>query len=139
MTAIAGYFFFDLDLMSIVLWVVAYFIFGFAWSIWRYYRYVSAAVEKIQNDCNHVDLCLKGIAWYEPNRMLGTLTTWVLIWPFSMAENVLGDVVKLVKTVISTFFRGVYHKIYENAVNEIKESSAEYVKIHSSETSNNMG
>ncbi len=57
----------------------------------------------------------------KPSSVLDKLTTWVIVWPFSMIENVLGDFIKLVQTVITTYFKGIYNRIYNTAVGKITE------------------
>jgi hypothetical protein len=54
-----------------------------------------------------------------PLAMLSTLTAWVIIWPFSMVENLAGDVINMIRTAISTVFRSVYNRIYESAVRDL--------------------
>ena len=61
----------------------------------------------------------------KPSNMLGKLTTWALIWPFSMVENVLGDFIKIIQTFITKFFRGIYNRIYMSAVGKLMPEVAE--------------
>lgn len=120
--ATISYFVFSVSLVTIAWCLLAYVPIGIAWSIWRYKRHVSDTVERVrdmsENDYDRVS----AINQLHPSRMLSTLTTWVIAWPFSMIENVCGDFVKMIQTMITTFFKGVYHKIYNQGVAELKRN-----------------
>lgn len=117
LSAVIAYFFFHIDPQTIAIYVGLYFVIGFAWSIWRYKRHAMSVVEQ-NKDATESDrkYALRDL---HPKQMLGTLTTWVFIWPFSMVENVTGDVIKLVQTTITTFLKGIYNRIYNQAVGQL--------------------
>ncbi len=117
-TAIVAYFFFSIPFVSLLIYSVGYFVVGFIWSFWRYKRFVDLEVNTVT----------KGNRQYmiekiKPSNMLSTITTWVIVWPFSMIENIVGDLINLVQTAITKFFRGVYNRIYENAINNLIRKS----------------
>lgn len=116
-SAITAYFFFHVDPATIVAYIAVYFAIGFGWSIWRYKRYASDVVE--QNKTGSEYDRKRAIERLHPTKMLGTLTTWVFIWPFSMVENVAGDLVKLVQTTITQVFKSIFNRIYESAVKQL--------------------
>jgi hypothetical protein len=51
--------------------------------------------------------------------MLDTITAWILIWPFSLTENLCGDIIHFIETLVKKVFKGVYNRIYENAVGQL--------------------
>jgi len=112
--AAIAYFFFSVPLMTLALYSAGYVVVGLFWSWWRYKRYADQMVEKYkgrsEQDRRHA------LQQLHPKNMIGKFTTWVLVWPFSMVENIAGDAIKLLQEVISKFFRGIYHRIYNNAV-----------------------
>lgn len=115
--AVSAYFFFHLDLQSLTLYIAAYFGIGMIWSIWRYKRYSNEVVarNKSAGERSRADAARSLL----PSRMLSKLTTWVIVWPFSMVENLAGDLINLVQTAITRVFKGIYNRIYEAAVGEL--------------------
>ena len=115
--AVTAYFFFHIDPAIIAIYIGAYFVIGFGWSIWRYKRHALDVVEQEKRQSEYSRKL--AIERLHPTKMLGTLTTWVFIWPFSMVENVSGDLIKLVQTTITKFLKSIYHRIYNNAVGQL--------------------
>ncbi len=113
----SAYFFFNIATSSLLLYGIAYLVAGFVWSFWRYKRHA----DKVVDSCKAMSDSYKKreMELLAPNKMLDKITTWVVIWPFSMLENVLGDVFSLVQTAISKFFKGVYNRIYASAVAQV--------------------
>lgn len=121
--AVTAYFLFNVTLESIGYTVAGYFAAGFIWSIWRYRRWVRAQVaeysERDLSDSYRAKYQDDELAKLAPNYQLGRLTAWVILWPFSMLGNVTGDIVHLVQTVITRFFKGIYTKIFESALQDL--------------------
>jgi hypothetical protein len=116
-SAVVAYFFFAIPLMTLLIYSAVYLVVGFVWSFWRYKRHADYIVEEYSG--RSLDARRAAVYSLQPSNMLDKLTTWVLIWPFSMIENVLGDFIKIVQTFITTFFRGIYNRIYQAAVGKI--------------------
>ena len=104
-------------------YIAAYFVIGFIWSFWRYKRHADTIVEDYK-DASNADKKF-ALQYLDPRRMLSQITTWVIIWPFSMIENILGDIIKLVQTAITKFFKGIYTRIYIGAVGKLMPEVAE--------------
>ena len=115
--AICAYFFFHLDLQELTVYIAAYFAIGFAWSIWRYRRHARSVVASHANETE--SRRRSALQRLHPTAMLSTLTTWVIVWPFSMVENLAGDLVNLIQTTIIRVFKSIYHRIYEAAVGDL--------------------
>ena len=115
--AILAYFLFHVDPMSIIIYIVGYFVIGVMWSIWRYKRHAMNIVAEYKDYSEHSRKV--ALSELNPSRMLNTITTWVLVWPFSMIENVSGDLIKLVQTTLTTVFKSIFHKIYQQAVGQL--------------------
>jgi hypothetical protein len=122
-SAVTAYFFFKVDLQTITVYIGLYFAIGFGWSIWRYKRAAAKVVEK-NKDATESER-KSALRDLHPKQMLGAMTSWVFIWPFSMVENVTGDVIKLVQTTITAFLKGIYHRIYMQAVGQLLPESKE--------------
>ena len=116
-SAVVAYFFFHIDPMSIITYIIGYFVIGFGWCILRYKRKAADVVEKYKTSGKHDRE--RALANLHPVKMLNSLTTWVLVWPFSMVENVSGDLIKLIQTTITKVFKGIFNRIYDQAVEQL--------------------
>ena len=112
-----AYSMFQVPLSILAAWVAAYFVMGFIWSFWRYKRHADKIVEEYKDRSEDARRC--ALQYLDPRQMLSQITTWVIIWPFSMVENILGDIIKLVQTAITKFFKGIYTRIYMGAVGKL--------------------
>jgi hypothetical protein len=110
-TAAAGfvaYQFFGLAPRHILYGSAAYVLIGVVWSIWRYRRFVQDNVPKAFTDSE-----LRALA---PKKQAGLIVHWMIVWPVSMASNVIGDVIVLAKSIVTTWLRGIYESIYQGEV-----------------------
>lgn len=121
--AASAYFFFAVPLLTILIGAAAYLVAGVAWSVWRYKRYVDKTVEKYKAENEAVRR--RVIEALHPKAMLSTLTAWILIWPFSLVENIAGDLINAIQALVTKVFRGVYHSIYNKAVAALNLPKAE--------------
>lgn len=116
--AATAFFFFSVSLMTIAIGAVAYVIIGLVWSFWRYKRHAAKVVEENKGlDKMYRERAIERL---HPKAMLPTITAWILIWPFSMVENITGDIINFIQSLVTKFFRGVYHRIYDAAVSALK-------------------
>lgn len=119
---IVSYTYFNVTLESIAYWAIAYLIIGLVWSFWRYNVYVKEQVKYIKGlsprswSTDYRQTQLEGLA---PTKNLDRITAWILIWPFSLIENLLGDIINAVQALVTKVFKGVYHKIYLSHVTGI--------------------
>lgn len=114
-----AYFFFSVPLLTIATGAAVYLVVGLIWSFWRYKRHVEKTVAEHKNSTNHEK---EGVLRrLHPRQMLSTITAWVLIWPFSLVENIAGDLINAVQALIQKIFRGVYYRIYDSAVSRLQE------------------
>ena len=116
--AAVAYISFHVSLLMIAIGAVGYIAVGLAWSFWRYKRHAANVVE--QNREANASTKERALALLHPKAMLGTITAWIMIWPFSMVENIVGDLITAIQMLVTKFFRGVYHKVYESAVQALK-------------------
>ena len=115
---VVAYFFFNVSLVSLAAGSVAYIAIGLVWSYWRYKRHAEKVVE--QNRDTSASNKERVLAQLHPKAMLGTITAWIMIWPFSMVENIVGDLINGIQLLVTKFFRGVYHRVYDSAVAALK-------------------
>ena len=113
-----SYFFFAIPLMTVLLGAVGYVVIGLIWSFYRYKRHASDVVEANKNASETARQY--AIRDLHPKEMLGTITAWIVVWPFSLVENFVGDIITGIQTLVQKVFRGIYHRIYDAAVEQLK-------------------
>lgn len=113
-----SYIAFSVSFLMLALAAVTYIVIGVLWSFWRYKRHVITHVEANRTaDSRTRERILEQI---HPKRMLGTITAWIVIWPFSFLDSFVGDLINFIQSLVTKFFRGIYFKIYDSAVAALK-------------------
>ena len=121
--AVVAYFVFNVPFADVLTYAAIYLVVGFVWSFWRYKRHCDKVVEdNLGTSDSRREYAINSM---RPSGMLGSLTSWVLIWPFSMAENVTRDIINLVQTAITKVFKGIYNRIYNSAVDKLRSQATE--------------
>ena len=105
--------YFGIGLTDIVIYSLVYLVVGIVWSFYRYKRFIVAKIDELQ-----LIGYTNRIADYHPSKMLDTITAWIIIWPFSLIENLCGDIINGIETLVKRVFKGVYNKIYDAAVHD---------------------
>ena len=107
--------YFQLSWSEIAMYAGGSLAFGLVWSFWRYKRFVDAKVLYAQTcgDNNHRKRIAEEM---RPSNMWPTIVAWVVVWPFSIVESAVGDIISAVETIVKKVFRGVYNRIYTSAV-----------------------
>ncbi len=109
---------FNVPLMVLGIAAVAYIAIGLVWSFWRYKRHVNDMVE--QHRSSSASTREDVLRRIHPKNMLGTITAWIIVWPFSFVASIVGDMITFIQSLVTKFFRGVYFKIYDSAVAALK-------------------
>jgi hypothetical protein len=118
-TMVVSYFFFGIPLTTVLLGAAAYVAIGVVWSFFRYKRHVNEVVERNKESSRSAkDRALEAL---HPKAMLSTITAWILVWPFSLVENFVGDIINGIQLLVQKVFRSIYHKIYDSAVSKLSE------------------
>ena len=117
-TMAISYFVFNIPLLFIAAGAAGYIVIGLIWSFYRYKRHVTQAVEDVKPYGK--DAKERVIRDLHPTAMLGSITAWILIWPFSLLENFVGDIINGIQTLVQKVFKGIYYRIYESAVSQLK-------------------
>lgn len=111
---VTAFFYFNVPLTSVLICSIGYVCFGVVWSFYRYKRFIVAKAEEIRAaGSSYSD---GYIGRYHPNKMLDTITAWIIIWPFSLIENLCSDIINGIENLVKNVFKGVYNKIYNAAV-----------------------
>jgi hypothetical protein len=117
-SVVVAYFFFHISLITLGASAVGYVVIGLVWSFYRYKRHASNVV--LANLASSDYTKAQVLANLHPKAMLSTITAWITIWPFSLIENLIGDILTAINSLVTTWFRKVYHSIYESAVAALK-------------------
>lgn len=108
-----SYYYFAVPLKTIWFYVVAYFFAGVCWSFWRYKRHVAEMVENLnQRTWERKQDLQYAIDNLMPSNNLERITSWIIVWPFSVIENLLGDVITAIQGLVTRVFKGVYYRIF---------------------------
>lgn len=131
-----SYFYFDVPLSTIWGYGAGYLVVGLLWSFWRYKLYVAKMVAGLSE---RVFKSQKEKTWAVerllPSNNLERITSWIIVWPFSVIEHTLGDIITLIQTLVTRFFKGVYYRFYLTATKDllatpVVEVAEEEVEIH---------
>jgi hypothetical protein len=112
---VSAFFYFNVSLESIAISSIGYVCFGIVWSFYRYKRFITAKVDSI----TEMNYRIERLEQYHPSKMLDTITAWIIIWPFSLIENLCGDIINGIENLVKTVFKGVYNRIYNAAVADL--------------------
>ena len=125
-TLIVGYFIFKPSLFIIGVVVAAWIPIGLLWSIFRWKRHCN----KLVNEYNarkpfkdaHIEqmnrMTLDQDISVENNK--SALIYWVLVWPVSLVESLVGDIIHMVSELVTKKFREIFEKISNSAKQKIK-------------------
>lgn len=103
-------FYFDIPLSVIGITAVIYIAIGVFWSFWRYRAYVFINVEMVKSlDEKYRS---RRVAELHPTKNLDRITAWIIVWPFSLIEHLIGDLIDAARALVTRVFKGVYYKIY---------------------------
>lgn len=97
---------------------VVYLGIGVAWSIYRYRQLVFKLASYITpSTSSYTRKTVMDDMSFTQN--LGSIVTWILIWPVSVVENVFSDLITLVRSLVTGFFKNCYLKMYNDAVKSV--------------------
>ena len=107
--------YFNVSIFDVGIYAVAYLVTGLVWSFYRYKRFIVAKIAEL----TEFNSKMERVNNYHPSKMLDTITAWIIIWPFSLLENLCGDIINGIETLVKKVFKGVYNRIFENAIKDI--------------------
>ena len=119
MSLAVGYFYFAVPITKLLMYSITYVAIGLVWSFWRYRRYVQAKVIQIKAYYSKVEDQKSQVIFLAPSRNIDTISAWVIIWPFSVVENLTGDIINVIEQLITTVFKSVYYRIYKSVVGDL--------------------
>jgi len=119
---------YNLTLVQTVFLVVIYFIVGFLWSFYRYKVWVKNSVDQYDQTYAKKGMAVSHREEYflrlRPNKNVSLILMWVLIWPFSIVENLCSDLVRLLRDLVKVTFSSVYLKLFESATSAARNKES---------------
>lgn len=120
---VVGVTYYGVTWQNIAYGAAAYAVVGVVWSFYRYKRFVSSKVADYKERSSgktltQGDLTTIGYAIH-PAKNIGKITAWIIVWPFSLIDNLTSDLINAVQTLIKTVFRSVYTRIYDSAMADL--------------------
>lgn len=127
--AFTAYKFFNISLENMLYYVIGYIVVGFMWSFWRYKKYVRKHVNDFNNkigdysgrfygnDDDKYKALLKNT---ELSKNVDLVVFWVLVFPLSMIENLLGDLIDFVTSTVTVYLKSVYESIINSELKNVK-------------------
>jgi hypothetical protein len=98
---------------------IAYIAIGTIWSFWRYKRYVAEKLEKFKKikEPRNTDKRMF-VNEIDFTKMVNTIVAWIIVWPFSVIEMAISDLLDAIDTLVRTVFKRVYTAIYNSALKD---------------------
>lgn len=119
-TLAVSYFFFAVPLATLAYYVGGYAAIGLVWSFWRYGRFVKSEAARVKADPYIKDTeYATYAARLAPSKNIDTITAWIIIWPFSVVENLTGDIINILEYAVTNAFKSVYNSIYNRMVSDL--------------------
>lgn len=109
---IIGYNLLNIDRQYMALYIASYFIIGFVWSLYRYYKFLDAKMSK-HNGVTQ--------SYWKAEHQIDNIVGWCINWPFSACVYLTSDMFDLTKAIIKTFSGKLYQKIYDSVMNKYKK------------------
>lgn len=129
-----AYHVFSLDLKTFAMYAIGYIPVGVFWSFYRWKRFCNKAVDSY-NERKAAQEQVKGTKlindWEErnldslkdkvsPGNNITRLVQWIIIWPFSVVDNVLGDIYDMIVQLVKKHLVNLYTRISLSALNNVK-------------------
>jgi len=116
---------------SAMLWgVVLYIPVGLFWTVWRWRIHCKESVRKANehyhtrnssSDWSPSKFTQDGVKrLLDPKQNSDKLISWVLCWPVSVVERTLGDIVHVIRIMVTEWFGSVFDKISKSAMSDLK-------------------
>lgn len=123
LSAVIAVNYYSVSLRDIAIYSGAYAVFGIVWSFYRYKRFVSTKVADYKERNGGKSVTQAGLQTMaleiHPAKNISKITGWIIVWPFSLIDNLTSDLINAVQTLIKTVFRSVYTRIYDKAMKDL--------------------
>lgn len=107
--------------------VIAYLLIGTVWSTFKWFRHCDRVTFKLSEDIKGMpspareDYKRGAQKRIQPSNNLDKLTSWIALWPFSISGTLLADAYRIIDTIVTRYFKGVYAIITKHFSNKIDQ------------------
>jgi hypothetical protein len=113
------------DVKTLGMFIGAYIPIGLFWSFFRWRRFCNRKVAEFNeydwgddsgaktSAINHLKRDI------DPSKNVGRVVQWIFIWPFSLIDNILGDIYDMVVNLVRVHLISLYRRISDNALKRI--------------------
>lgn len=122
---ITFYIILDINTKYLIISGILYIPLGVAWSIYRWKRHCSSVMEDYDinvklSGCELDSYQKSGfIDRLKASNNVTKIVNWVIVWPFSLLDNLIGDIIDFVTQVIKKHLIGIYNKISAGNIERI--------------------
>ena len=109
----------SLSWIAITTILILYIPVGFVWSFFRWKKHCNVTVKEYKSSIctDRYDYTRK----LDVKQNIDAIVGWVILWPFSLIDSFLGDLIDMVTSMIKTLFRKTYTTIANNSLAQIEE------------------
>jgi hypothetical protein len=129
----AAYFAFTVSWQTIAIAAAVYIPIGLIWSIYRWKRHCKTALEDYQDSKERIQSGKENNSWdnklerrqedakklMNPAKNIDRIASWVIVWPFSLIDNIIGDLIDMVRDIIKKYLIRIYDTIAGKYLKEI--------------------
>lgn len=123
--AAIAYFAFTVSWQTIAIVAAIYVPIGLVWSIYRWKRHCRDAFKTYEKEKASIANIKENTSWdnklerrqedakkaMNPADNIDSIASWVIIWPFSLIDNLIGDLIDLIKDGIEKYLISIYSNI----------------------------
>ena len=118
-SAILAKFYYQIELKSILILGLVYFICGILTSILRWWSYCINKVKEFNNKDSYFASSLITLNdSIDPSRNMSKICGWVIIWPLALFTFLTEDAVRIIQQFLSKYCIGIFSSISRHAFNK---------------------
>ena len=122
---ITFYIILDINTKYLIISSILYIPLGIGWSIYRWKRHCSGVMEDYDLDVKMAGCELNShqkdgfIDRLKASNNVTKIVNWVIVWPFSLLDNLIGDTIDFTTQMIKKHLIGIYNKISADNIERI--------------------
>ena len=121
-----GYFIFNLTWTQVGIGLAAWLPLGVIYSFWRWKRHCSQTVKMLRDGSIQSTTAEMRVTL---SQNVDKITHWIFAWPFSLLENIIGDLIDAIQSMVTGILRRTYERVSAKALAEIREQKTAEVLV----------
>ncbi len=94
---------------------------GVLWSLTRWKKYCRRRVQDVAEHYGKDWWDTEGSHWLSPSTHISKIINWIVSWPFSLLENIMGDLIDWLVDFVKIRLIFLYDKITADIISDIKK------------------